>query len=33
VNAAVYQDQHCLTFYSGDEQNTAVLLKLIRPDR
>ena len=33
VNAAIYRDRHCLTFYSGDEHNTAVLLKLVRPDR
>ena len=33
VNAVVYRDRHCLTFYSGDEKNTAVLMKLVRPDR
>ena len=32
VNAAVYGNQHCLTFYSGDERNTSVLIKLIQPN-
>ena len=31
VNAAAYRDQHCVTFYSGDPNHTAVLVKLIQP--
>ena len=31
VNAAAYRDRHCVTFYSGDPNHTAVLVKLIRP--
>lgn len=33
VNAAAYGDRHCVTFYSGDPNHTAVLVKLIRKDQ
>ena len=31
ANAAVYGDQHCVTFYSGNQNHTSVLVKLIQP--